>query len=62
MKRPKPKKDVKIKPIIVRPLSSQSVLHRSNIVVAAASPPEKKAPIANGNPNIYAAATPGTIE
>ncbi len=60
MKRPKPKKDVKISPITTSIFNPD--LSERNSIVIAARPPEINAPKANGNPRIYAPATPGTTE
>ena len=60
MNSPSPKKEVKINPIIVS--SFRPVRWFKNNIVPAARPPATKAPNANGRPNMYAPATPGTIE
>ena len=60
IKSPRPKKELKIRPIIASSLSLERWLRNS--IVLAASPPEKNAPRAKGSPNMYAPATPGTIE
>ena len=58
--KPRPKKDVKITPIMASSLSLDRCCKKS--IELAASPPATNAPRANGSHNIYAPATPGTIE
>ena len=60
MNRPRPKNEVNIIPIIASSLSLERCCKKS--IELAASPPATKAPRANGSHNIYAPATPGTIE
>jgi len=60
IKSPKPKNDVKIRPIITSIFNPD--LSERKSMVTAARPPEIKAPKANGRPRMYAPATPGTTE
>ena len=50
MNRPKPKKDVKISPMMTSGLSPERSV--SNSIAAAAKPPDKNAPSAKGRPSI----------
>jgi len=60
IKSPKPKNDVKIRPIITSIFNPD--LSERKSMVTAARPPEMNAPKANGRPRMYAPATPGTTE
>ncbi len=60
IKRPTPKKEEKISPIIASSFRRERWLRKS--ILPAASPPERNAPSEKGSPNIQAPATPGTIE